>query len=237
MVGAKKTVRGMKARSKSHKAIKSAKASPKLKKAPKPSLKTPPIKKKINIFSKNFNMDKVKPLVPQLPERKPTEAQKEDLKQVSKILADSNIRQSLIELGGENALAIIRNFFGNHSDEELAKRLKLKISDVRATLNRLHNEGLVNYIREKDNETGWYSYSWSLNIQRMERWVTTQNAVLGGGMRGSGTDELYFCPSCGAASITNFETASNWSFRCERCDRLLDFLDDKKMNELYEKRK
>jgi len=204
-----------------------------------------PVKKKAPVELKHikrsiFGRNAIKPIKKAVPlpevERKPTDAQKEDLKHISKILADSHIRQMLIELGGENALAIIRNFYGNHSDDELAKKLKLKISDVRATLNRLHNEGLVNYIREKDNETGWYSYSWSLNIQRMERWVSTQNSI-GGFMKGDAGEEYYFCNACGASSIINFETASNWSFRCERCDRMLDFLDEKKMCELHEKKR
>lgn len=151
-----------------------------------------------------------------------------DVEKVTAILADSRVRQMLIELGGENALAIIRNFYGNHSDDELSKKLKLKISDVRATLNKLHNEGLVNYIREKDSETGWYSYSWSLNIMRMERWAGAQSLKIGD-LVGS---QYYFCPACGESSITNFDSAAEDDFRCERCNRLLDFIDEKKLNEL-----
>ncbi|MDD5340433.1 MAG: hypothetical protein PHV13_04245 [Candidatus ainarchaeum sp.] len=151
-----------------------------------------------------------------------------DVEKITAILADSRIRQMLIELGGENALAIIRNFYGNHSDEELAKKLKLKISDVRATLNKLHNEGLVNYIREKDSDTGWYSYSWSLNIMRMERWAGSQSLKAGDLI----DSQYYFCPSCGESSITNFDSAAEDDFRCERCNKLLDFIDEKKLNEL-----
>jgi len=158
------------------------------------------------------------------------------MQKVGKILGDSNVRQDLIEIGGENALAIVRNFYGNHSDEELAKKLKIKISDVRATLNKLHNEGLVNYIREKDSETGWYSYSWSLNQERMERWATTHTAKLNA-VTGEPGGEFYFCPTCGASSITNFESAANVDFRCDRCNRLLEFIDEKKMAGLYEKQK
>jgi transcription initiation factor TFIIE subunit alpha len=158
------------------------------------------------------------------------------LQKVGKILSDSHVRQDLIEIGGENALAIVRNFYGNHSDEELAKKLKIKISDVRATLNKLHNEGLVNYIREKDSETGWYSYSWSLNHERMERWATAHTAKLSALGTESG-GEYYFCPSCGASSITNFESAATIEFRCERCNRLLEFIDEKKMADLFEKQK
>lgn len=155
---------------------------------------------------------------------------------IALILADSYIRQMLIELGGENALAIVRNFYGNHSDEELAKKLKLKISDVRATLNKLHNEGLVNYIREKDNETGWYSYSWSLNVPRIERWAGSQNSRLGMPKDGA-TVDYYFCASCGASTITGFEAAANDNFRCERCNRLLEFIDEKRILELYDKKR
>ena len=165
--------------------------------------------------------------------RKPTEEERRELRKILNILSDAYVRQILIEIGGENALAIVRNFYGNSSDEELAKKLKIKISDVRATLNKLHNEGLVNYIREKDSETGWYSYSWSLNHERMKRWAISQTNKLD--ILSNGED-YYFCPTCGAATITNFESAANGDFRCERCNRLLEFIDEKRMTELYEKK-
>lgn len=146
---------------------------------------------------------------------------------ISLILADSRVRQGLIALGGENAIAVLRHFTKTHSDEEIAKALKFKISDVRATLNKLHNEGLVNYLREKDSETGWYSYTWALNLERMQKWATKNGAfVLEKGR------DLYFCESCGEDSIIDFESASNCDFRCERCSKLLEFLDEQKVKEM-----
>lgn len=175
-----------------------------------------------------------KPVKKELTEKEIAILQQEHAQKISRILSDSSVRQNLIGIGGENALAIVRSFYGNHSDEEIAKKLKIKISDVRATLNRLHNEGLVNYIREKDSETGWYSYSWSLNHTRMERWATSQVMKLSA-IAGNGVD-YYFCPSCGASSITNFESAADMDFRCERCNRLLEFIDERKMTELHERK-
>lgn len=177
---------------------------------------------------------KPKAAVKEVKESKPPEIDKQLAAKIALILADAYTRQMLIELGGENALALVRNFYGNHSDEELAKKLKLKISDVRATLNKLHNEGLVNYIREKDNETGWYSYSWSLNVPRIERWADNQSSRFG--LPKEGSAERYFCATCGASTITGFEAAANDNFRCERCNRLLEFIDEKKILELYEKK-
>ena len=159
------------------------------------------------------------------------EEEQKKMQRVVKILSDAGVRQTLIEIGGENALSMVRSFYGNNSDDDLAKKLKIKISDVRATLNKLHNEGLVNYIREKDSETGWYSYSWSLNHERIEKWAGNQS----GRVDLNNNVEYYFCPACGASSITNFESASNIDFRCERCNRLLEFIDEKKMTEIYEK--
>ncbi len=156
------------------------------------------------------------------------------MQKITKILGDSVVRQNLIDMGGENSLAIVRNFYGNHSDEDIAKKLKIKISDVRATLNKLHNEGLVNYIREKDSETGWYSYSWSLNHDRMERWAGNQTTRFGGQ---TGDGEYYYCPSCGESTITNFEAAASSNFKCGGCERLLEFIDEKKMEEIHEKRR
>jgi transcription initiation factor TFIIE subunit alpha len=193
-------------------------------KAPKPKAK-PKLVSPIAAEKLKADMEKAERLLA-------LKAQEEILAKLTKVLADSTVRQNLIGIGGENALAIVRSFLGNQSDEDLAKKLKIKISDVRATLNKLHNEGLVNYIREKDSETGWYSYSWSLNHQRIEKWATIQLSRLivhGGG------EDFYFCPSCGASSITNFESAAGSEFRCERCNRLLEFIDEKKMLELHEK--
>ncbi len=165
---------------------------------------------------------------------KTNELNRKDLATIATILADSNVRQTLIELGGENALALIRSIRGSHSDDELAKKLKLKISDVRATLNKLHSEGIVNYLREKDNETGWYSYSWSLNIDKIERWANRQNVRIS--VAGNGADH-YVCATCGASSIVDFETAMSINFKCDRCEKLLDFVDAKMIGDLFEKRK
>jgi transcription initiation factor TFIIE subunit alpha len=179
---------------------------------------------------------KVSPPEAPRPTRMSPEQEQALMKRIVTILSDCRVRQNLIGIGGENALAIVRNFTGNQSDEDLAKRLKIKISDVRATLNKLHNEGLVNYIREKDSETGWYSYSWSLNHDRMERWADTHAGKLSALGADAGS-EFYFCPSCGAESVTNFESAAGCEFRCERCNKMMEFIDEKGLADLFDKKK
>jgi len=154
-----------------------------------------------------------------------TEEQKVELKKLHIILSDPFVRQMLIEVGGESALEIVRNFYGSHSDEELSKNLSLRISDVRATLNRLHNEGLVKYARMKDTETGWYSYLWTLNKEKIVDWVArfTTKAVSGDGKEGI---DHYFCPTCGLASIIEFPQAHECEFKCQKCNKPLEFVEE-----------
>lgn len=154
----------------------------------------------------------------------------EEIQRISDILSKPIIRHKLVDLGGENAIAIVRNFTTGVSDEDIAKKLTLKISDVRAALNRLHSEGIVAYNRRKDSETGWYSYSWYLNKEKMERWAELQLSKFEG-QCDEGVD-YYVCPSCGGSAIFEFDEAFEKSFRCEICNSQLEFVDEKKKEEL-----
>ncbi len=160
------------------------------------------------------------------------EREKLEMERLKQVLSDSYARQMLIDLAGENALEIVRNFYGNLSDEELSKTLKLKISDVRATLNRLHSEGLVTYLREKDSETGWYSYSWQLNKSRIEEWVGDKVKSRYPAFDDASGDH-YFCPSCGAQNtMLSLADAHNSSFKCPKCSSGLEYFDREKTEEI-----
>lgn len=159
-----------------------------------------------------------------------------NLEKINGILTSAFARQSLVNLAGENSLAIIRNFDKNVSDDDISKKLKLKISDVRATLNKLHGAGLVTYLRDKNSETGWYSYTWMASADKIDRWIAERleerrlNASSGG-------EEHYFCASCGINSIHTFESAYGCFFKCNLCSKDLEFLDDVKREELVFGRK
>jgi len=159
------------------------------------------------------------------------EAYKRELECINRVLSHSFARQAIVTLAGENSLEIIKNFDTNLSDEEISKKLKLKISDVRATLNKLHGEGLVSYYRDKNNETGWYSYTWTANGERIENWVKVciETHKLSAGAENA---DQYFCPECGINSIHDFEVAATNSFKCHLCSKNLEFLDQEKRNEL-----
>ncbi|MFA5412102.1 MAG: hypothetical protein WC350_02015 [Candidatus Micrarchaeia archaeon] len=148
------------------------------------------------------------------------------------VLSNSRVRQMLVDSGGESALDIMRAFTKELSDDDLAKKLKIKISDVRATLNRLHNLGIVQYNRYKDAETGWFSYFWSLNMEKTKSWVEEQ--ILKEAAPGDiSSSEYYFCPKCGTESMYEFAAASDYSFRCPLCNKALEFVDENAAKDLF----
>lgn len=164
------------------------------------------------------------------------EAYARQLELIKGILSQAFARQVLVSLAGENSLEIIQSFDTNLSDEEISKRLKLKISDVRATLNKLHGEGLVTYFRDKNSETGWYSYTWMANGEKIDGWVNARvsEKKLSANIE---SDDHYFCPACGINSVHGFENATSMEFKCHICSKNLEFLDENKRNELVFGRK
>lgn len=160
-------------------------------------------------------------------------------KRLKSLLGNAYARQLLVELAGENALEVVMGFTGEINDEELAKRLKLKVSDVRATLNKLHSDGLVSYSREKDNESGWYSYHWRVNSEKIEKWVYDKLNSTKSMLHPceDGKEDRYFCSKCGMESIVGFETALDYSFRCPVCNSNMEFFDAEKIGGIPEGKK
>lgn len=142
-------------------------------------------------------------------------------KLVSKIVEQARLRKYLVEIAGENAIDVLQEFSIGMSDEELAKRTKIRVSEVRAVLNKLHGEGLVNYTRSRDKKTGWFSYVWWVNERRGETLLARQEqtVVLPEGQ------EFYFCGQCEDGRAYPFEAATDISFKCPKCGGLLKYLE------------
>ena len=192
----------------------------------------------IRAWSRKIRLSRSRKSSPKKPKKpKPIEKKESPSKlnhELEELLSEARTRQLLIDCGGEHALDIMKAFTRELSDDDLAKKLKIKISDVRATLNRLHNLGVVQYNRYKDAETGWFSYFWSLNMEKTRNWVDEQleKESAPGDISSS---EYYFCRKCGSESVYEFASASDYSFRCPLCNRALEFVDEEAAKDLFPK--
>lgn len=125
------------------------------------------------------------------------------------------------ELAGPESIPIIDLLFNKKDVNEflIAKKMKLTINQVRNILYKLSAEGLVSFIRKKDNKKGWYIYFWTLNTEkcliRLEAELTRKIRELENQLRNREQKRFYNCNSCGVE--VNEETALENDFSCSEC--------------------
>jgi transcription initiation factor TFIIE subunit alpha len=119
------------------------------------------------------------------------------------------------------------------SDEEIAKRCGLKVSDVRSVLNKLHEYGITTYNRDRDKDTGWFSYNWTVNVIKLYDVLEEKKA------KGAQREEealayeksytFYTCanPTCsGSAQRIPESEAVITTYSCNRCGESLKLFDN-----------
>ena len=147
---------------------------------------------------------------------------------------DNFVRQ----VAGENGLKVVKSLEnGGGTDEMIEKETKLKIVEIRSVLNHLHNHGIVEYNREKNMTSGWFTYTWRLNIYRaMQNYLVLQKKEcesLRTQTAGDGVT-IYACPK-GCAKM-QFAKAMELGFACDSCKSKLKFADGtKELKELEKK--
>lgn len=148
---------------------------------------------------------------------------------ISMKLAEEHVRNLIMEIAGEKALAVAVALEEPLSDEDLASSCKIKVSEVRAVLNKLHSYGLTSYERTRDKESGWYSYIWRLSLGDVNKILDKKKevAVIGGGEE---SFDFYTCSACkkGEGVMIPFEVAFENKFKCLDCGAPLVFVEKAK---------
>ncbi len=151
------------------------------------------------------------------------------------------VQDFLKSVGGDYALELVRICIEKKRpvrDEEIGKRLPLKITEIRTILNRLHYRGIACYQKTKNNKTGWYSYTWEIKAPRIAELILEQQSEKMGKLERSvqlaGTYEYY---SAGKdLAEFPFEIAAQHDFRDPETGKPLVLLDSKKrIKELEQK--
>src|SRR3989344_1215572 len=92
-------------------------------------------------------------------------------KQPTKKIYEIQMAQEFLKsVGGEYALELVKicdNKKRPVTDEEIGKKLPLKVTEIRTVLNRLHYRGIACYQKTKNPKTGWYSYTWEVKSNRI----------------------------------------------------------------------
>lgn len=132
------------------------------------------------------------------------------------------------DMSGFNILTILVEL-EQVTDDEISRQLNLKLNNVRKILYKLYEARLVNYDREKDEETNWYIYTWKPALEKLPYVVKKKMGQILEDMKKQLDIEenniFFYCSSC-ELKFT-FEDAMDNGFRCPHCDERLHEYDNR----------
>jgi len=116
------------------------------------------------------------------------------------------------------------------TDEEISKKLPLKITEIRTILNQLHYRGIACYNKAKTKRSGWYNYTWNIRTKRiaellLEKKVEEQ-AKMEKKQEMEKNYEIFECAN--SCSQMVFEIAAEYQFKCPGCGNSLEATDNQK---------
>ena len=144
-----------------------------------------------------------------------------------KLIANRHFCGLLTELAGEKALKVVGELTVPMTDEDLAEAAKLRISEVRAVMNKLHSARVAAYSRTRSDD-GWYTYTWDLCPDNAHKLLEERASEKCEEKTVAG--EHYSCPNCfdHTSKTYGFADASETEFRCPDCSEMLKYVEKKK---------
>jgi len=141
------------------------------------------------------------------------------------------------DVTGKSASKIVKALYGkqNVNEFKIAKGLQLTINQTRNILYKLSDAGLVSFMRKKDKRKGWYTYFWTLDIEKcllfLKEAINKDIEQLKNQLSNRETKRFYVCKSCGVE--LNEENALLNEFTCKECGQVYELnVDIKVINDL-----
>lgn len=132
------------------------------------------------------------------------------------------VKELLDTVGGEDAITVVKLCEKKRkmtTDEELSKKMKKKVTEVRAILNKLHFRGIACYQKARNQKTGWYNYTWEIKKDRIAEIIEEQQKEnlekLNNKMNLEADYSLFDCTKCNHREV--FEVAAEYNFICPTC--------------------
>ncbi len=140
------------------------------------------------------------------------------------------VQEFLKKVGGEpaiNVTTIYERKGKRVTDEELAKKMRMKVTEIRTVLNRLHYRGIACYKKTKNKRNGWYNYTWEIKKKRIiELILETQQERIEKLEAKQQFGENYSFFTCKqSCELLPFEIAAEYQFKCPKCGETMDAYD------------
>jgi transcription initiation factor TFIIE subunit alpha len=131
---------------------------------------------------------------------------------------------------GDAAFAVVKTLDGKENgltDEQIVKKTKTDVNEVRAILNKLHYLGVITYSKEKAKESNWYNYTWFLKKDRIKELITERaKEELEKLQKKLKYEESYTFFKCSnGCEKLPFELACEYNFKCPECGNPMEATD------------
>jgi transcription initiation factor TFIIE subunit alpha len=149
---------------------------------------------------------------------------------VKELLEEPAIVAYLHRMIGDEGMALVTRFpeEKEYSDEELAELTEINLNSVRNTLYTLYEHRLAKYRRIKNNETGWLTYLWHLQLGNIYEAIAKDMELVLEKLKRRHTyeeqNDFYICKACG--NIVTFADAMDSQFTCVACNEPLSHFDN-----------
>jgi transcription initiation factor TFIIE subunit alpha len=155
------------------------------------------------------------------------------------LLSDDVVQAYLAEVVGAEGMPVAMNPVEDEIvDEDLAEKLDLDPKVVRRTLFILYENDLASYRRDRDEESGWYTYLWSFEYDNIPDKLNDEMRKLRDSLEDrleyERTHEFYICEVDGIRF--EFEEAMDLSFNCPECGADLEPMDNDDLVEAMDER-
>ena len=155
------------------------------------------------------------------------------------LLSDDVVQAYLAEVVGAEGMPVAMNPVEEEIvDEDLAEELDLDPKIVRRTLFILYENDLASYRRDRDEESGWYTYLWSFEYGNIPGKLNDEMKKLRDALderiEYERQNEFYICDIDGIRF--EFEEAMDLSFNCPECGSPLEPMENDELVEAMEVR-
>lgn len=155
------------------------------------------------------------------------------------VLDEISVREYLKKLVGDEGLRIVESIPKREiTDEEIADLTDIKLNSVRKVLYVLYENRMAEYRRERNDETGWLTYIWKVDIKNIDELIKIEIEKLVRNLRQrldfEKNNVFYVCMSgCGRLL---FDAAAKTDFKCPICDSPLQHEDNRLIIDSVEER-
>jgi len=133
------------------------------------------------------------------------------------------LSEILYEMVGNEGIRIINSLHRPATDLQIHDKTQIPVTRIRTTLNVMHKFNLVSYNSTRDEEKGWFKYTWELKKDHVEpsvkTYVVTKMMRLKREFQEITQADFFKCENgCMRLSFTD---SYDQNFRCPRCNGVL----------------